>query len=204
MENKEARLIKIKEEIYITTDEEIKEGDWAYNIVQRTYFMVSKSFMKIIGNTLPTNKKIIATTNTKLNLGICEDCKQDKDYRHNFIKCTCSLPQPSRSFIEVFCEADGIENVLVEYDCISSVSIDVWDFKPEGITIDKGKKSECIEYKLKVNSHNEITIHPIKSSWTREEVITFGLKCIQAAKDVDNQDDSGIITIDEYWIKENL
>jgi len=57
---------------------------------------------------------------------------------------------------------------------------------------------------LKDKSGNGITVHPIKSSWTREEVIAFGLECIQAERDVDNQDDSGIIIIDEYWVRENL
>ena len=153
----------INQHLYFTTDEEIKEGDWAYNIVQRTYFMVSKSFMKLIGNTLPTNKKTIATTNTKLNLGICEDCKQDKDYRHNFIKCTCSLPQPSQAFIEAFCNAGGIWKVLVEYT-------DWCDYDDDDATgIDRP------DLRLKVNSNNEIIIHSVKDSWTKKELIGNGI-----------------------------
>jgi len=57
---------KINENIYITSDEEIKEGDWIYNIVQKTIFKADKSFLKLIGGTLLTNQKIILTTNQDL------------------------------------------------------------------------------------------------------------------------------------------
>ena len=118
---------------------------------------------------------IIATDDTKLN-----------------------LPQPSQSFIKKYCEAGGIDKVDVEYE-LKPI--------PKGVPMEYGTLLDAnnpLNHRLKINSHNEITIHPIKSSWTREEVIAFGLECIQAAKDVDNQDDSSIIIIDEYWIKENL
>jgi hypothetical protein len=52
--------------IYITNDEEIKEGDWVFNIVQKTIFKADKSFLKLIGGTLLTNQKIILTTDQDL------------------------------------------------------------------------------------------------------------------------------------------
>jgi len=52
--------------IYITSDEEIKEGDYVLNIVQKTVFEANKSFLKLIGGTLLTNQKIILTTDQDL------------------------------------------------------------------------------------------------------------------------------------------
>ena len=55
--------------IYITSDEEVKERDWVYNIVQKTKFKASKSLIVLIHNpnvTLTTNKKIILTTDQDL------------------------------------------------------------------------------------------------------------------------------------------
>jgi hypothetical protein len=55
--------------IYITSDEEIKEGVWVYNIVSKTKFKATKQLIDLIYNTgvtLTTNKKIILTTDQDL------------------------------------------------------------------------------------------------------------------------------------------
>jgi hypothetical protein len=52
--------------IYITSNEEIKEGDCVYNIVQKTVFKADGSFLKLIGGTLLTNQKIILTTDQEI------------------------------------------------------------------------------------------------------------------------------------------
>ena len=167
MENKEARLIKIKEEIYITTDEEVKEGDWFLFYRDKWHIMnelPNGNFRKeAYGKTVC---KIIATTDTKLN-----------------------LPQPSQAFIEKYCEAGGIDEVLVEYEV--TYEEDIINFKIV----------EIIKEKLKVNSHNEITIHPIKESWDREE-ITRLLSNISSYTHVHNR----VVVGKELnnWIKENL
>ena len=144
--------------LYFTSDEKPKVGDWC------VYF--GTDIMKHDNNEVWDKdkcRKIIGTTDTKLKLGICEDCKQDKDYRHFFIKCTCSLPQPSQSFIEAFCEADGIWKVLVEYT-------DWCDYDDDDATgIDRP------DLRLKVNSNNEIIIHSVKDSWTKKELIGNGI-----------------------------
>jgi hypothetical protein len=57
------------QQMYITDDSKIKEGDWVFNIVQKTIFKVSKQLidLNIDPNvTLTTNKKIILTTDVKL------------------------------------------------------------------------------------------------------------------------------------------
>ena len=63
--------------------------------------------------------------------------------------------------------------------------------------------------KLKVNSDNTINIKPIKDSWTREEVIEFGLKCVNLGMDLNNNPLPRLNEISgkEFyynWIKENL
>jgi hypothetical protein len=55
--------------IYITNDEEIKEGDWVYNIVSKTKFKAPKQLIDLINDsnvTLTANKKIILTTDQDL------------------------------------------------------------------------------------------------------------------------------------------
>jgi hypothetical protein len=55
--------------IYITSYEEIKEGDWIYNIVSKNIFKASKQLIDLINDpnvTLTTNKKIILTTDQEL------------------------------------------------------------------------------------------------------------------------------------------
>jgi hypothetical protein len=62
----DVRYLRNYQNIYITSNEEIKEGDWIYNIVQKTIFKADKSFLKLIGGTLLTNQKIILTTDQDL------------------------------------------------------------------------------------------------------------------------------------------
>jgi hypothetical protein len=55
--------------IFITSDEEIKEVDWCYNIVSKTKFKATKQLIDLINDpnvTLTTNKKIILTTDQDL------------------------------------------------------------------------------------------------------------------------------------------
>jgi hypothetical protein len=141
-------LYLIPQHLYFTTDEEIKEGDWFYNVNYKKVLPWEKSFHQHIGT-----KKIIATTDTKL--GIKCDCA---------IKCDlCTgehvFPQPSQAFIEKYVKQGGIDKVDVEYgeDCErhneleGAPVIEKWSW-------------------LKINDDNTITIHSIKDSWNREEV----------------------------------
>lgn len=82
----------------------------------------------------------------------------DKDYwdrRPTYKKIVTStdkslgLPQPSQAFIQKYCELGGIDEVDIEL------------------------KSSDLDYffgDLKVDSHNTITIHSVKDSWSREEM----------------------------------
>lgn len=102
------------------------------------------------------------------------------------------LPQPSQAFIEKYSELGGIDEVDVELEsvCIGQ--------EPSGA---HGLKDIWVT-NLKLNSHNEIVIHSIKDSWTREEMI----------KAWDDGSSTGIkmglgrdfYQTKEEWIKENL
>lgn len=74
------------------------------------------------------------------------------------------IPQPSQAFIEKYCKVGGIDEVMIEY--INTTGY------PHNIKVDKPK----------VNSHNEITIHPIKNNWTREEVKDIQLEAFEQGR----------------------
>lgn len=130
-------------------------------------------------------REVLATTDKSLKIiekNQCDGCQAGlpldgfihKDGQTMGIACSKDkysrlLPQPSQAFIEKYCRLGGIDEVLVEYEKIYKYCND-------------GKVCECnnprfckdgrqgIDYKLKVDSHNAITIHPIKYSWSKEEV----------------------------------
>lgn len=61
--------------------------------------------------------------------------------------------EPSKAFIGVYCNAGGIEDVMVEYDVAGhhEIPVEMWTT-------------------LKVDKHNTITIRQVKTNYTREEV----------------------------------
>jgi len=173
--------------LYITTDDEIKEGDWFIingghfikNGIRKCYYrhespqsirgkvklMIQPAKTKGGGFCYPEEvKKIIATTNKSLVIG------REHDDTVPFPKMRDKrLPKPSQAFIKKYCEVGGIDEVLVEYEekcprCKCDNYDECWSAKECSVN-----DSQYIQT-LKVNSHNEITIHPIKTSWSREEL----------------------------------
>jgi hypothetical protein len=146
--------------LYITTDEEIKEGDWLINIkpwsmkiIQATK-MIEISEKQNIDEDMESfaidedmesfARKIIATTDPELRRIIKEDIYDDTGlklatvpkYRNQKI-----LPQIPQSFIEEYCKAGGIDEVLVE-----------WEIVIGGDVLDRPK----------LNPNNTIIIHPVE------------------------------------------
>ena len=117
----------------ILSDEEIKEGDWFYDLDTK-YIKIKQSWEN---SHLEFNgKKIIATTDRSLKIeifGLGETAM-------------CSLPQPSQSFIEKFVEeynkGNVITEVMVEYESIGAYANPKYDS----------------DYQLKINSDNTINI----------------------------------------------
>lgn len=164
----------LPQHLYFLSNEEIKEGDWFMN---RQYMIEEGKEEYAIwrcGDITPNSnpKKIIATTDTSLieNVGWKIIDKDKKDIYQ-------SLPQPSSKFIQAFIKAynEGkpITKVLVEME-----ELDSQDYHVE---IDYfGRTDIELEYELKVNSSNEITIKKIKDSYTREEVEELFEKFVDA------------------------
>ena len=171
---------------------EIKEGDWCLmfwdGIKEGELGKVMgnpQQYLPENGHTLNRNlRKIIATTDSVLITPYI----QPKDERVLSNEEKKGLPQPSKAFIEEYCRVGGIDEIDVEYGLFHD-----GDFKNDGET----HSFEAIS-RPKVNSHNEIIIHPIKDSWTKEEIIKL----------IHKLDDDLRIHLDpnelDIWIKENL
>lgn len=181
-----------KQHLYITSDDEIKEGDWCIDTVDNNFiFKMTKSFIKDNSNYKDYCKKIIATTDSSLTIGEEDIWKNRKDILYPNI-----LPQPSQSFIKKYVEeynkGNIITDVLVEYHN----NYDLHYYTPPG-GIECCDKTDSWE--TKVNSKdNTITIKKIKDSWSRNEVKYLLELGMNKAKSNFN---SGEIS---KWIEENL
>lgn len=167
----------VPQHFYFLSDEEIKEGDapiWCMNKNKDTVYLIEH----ITGFESENWDKIIATTNKSLG-----------------------LPEPSKSFLEIFVrkynKGNIITEVMVEYNegrhipgIVDCGDEDLWEsdyYEPDI---------------LKVNpKDNTITIKPIKDSWSRDEV---KLLCNKAMCYVRNNKPN--ISLDELheWIEQNI
>ncbi len=142
--------------LYFISDEEIKEGDWYYDSIEKKVFHVyKKRTADLIAKSKTGRKKIIATTDTTLGLEEVGKAGYSVDEFHP------ELSQPSQAFIEEWCK-NPVDEVDVEYETVN-INHDT-EFAHNYVT------------QPKVDSHNTITIHPIKDSWNREEVEQLCLK----------------------------
>lgn len=115
-------------DLYFTSDEEIKEGDWFHELNTPFIKKATKHTLTIIKDGIHGKnwKKIIATINQSLKIE-CDECKrinklksQELLYKNQHYTCSCqSLPQPSNNFMDVFIKEYNkdniIEDILVEY-----------------------------------------------------------------------------------------
>ena len=137
------------QQLYIVSNEEIKEDDWYYSktldsIYQAIYLPLA----------IKDAKKIIATTDESLHIPFVTPGNEELEIYEYSI-----LPKPSDSFISKYIEEYNagrqITKVLVEYE----------------------KSQESINYhkdifhnieRLKIDSNNSITIKKVKDSYSRE------------------------------------
>ena len=175
--------------LYITSEDEIKEGEYGYDPIINKVFKIKS----LIG--LPNKVyKIIATTDKSLKY---------TNHRISPVPNFCNLPQPSKGFIEKYCKVGGIDEVMVEYE-YAEVSA---KFKNAQIKGDWSKYlPENAEFNLKINSHNEITIHPIKERmYSRKELLDFVSPLIgKLESEFGDPTKEGIEIAKEKWIKGNL
>lgn len=166
--------------LYFTTDDEIKEGDWCIDVDEFGGMILNIAYPKNIRPAHLQQLKIIATTD-KLKVIV----KKGK-----FFNKGKYLPQPSQAFIEKYCKEDGIDEVLVEYERI--------DTYPK--TLNDTNWGKLIP---KIDSHNTITIHPIKDSWSREEHIADLEAIYMLGINVEKNKEDYKTNFDG-WIKDNL
>jgi hypothetical protein len=163
--------------LYIISDDEIKEVNfyaWYMNIHKNNVFSKGEDIVNIANW-----KKIIATTDTSLVLNPTHYSDSTKRAFHTIEY----LPQPSQQFIEKYIESynkgEVITDVLVEYENLIEGQCTCICHKP-GVTALHFLPCCYPTYKeiLKVNpKDNTITIKKLKNSFTREEILSFGLKC---------------------------
>ena len=170
--------------LYITSDEEIKEGDWFYYEAEKTIMQCTEHnfyFTPELIQNYSNVYKIIATTDKYITIDGYDSSDED-----SIVKCY--LPQPSQQFIEKYIKeynkGNVISDVEVEYD---KATYDKW--------LENG--ASPVFDSLKVNPDNTINIKQIKDSWSREEI---GNILNDFFNDHTNCQNANI----DKWLEENL
>ena len=218
---------QVAQHFYITSDEEIKVGDWIYGNAFNDELkqVLSKEDEIWFKNNKHCWNKIIATTDKSITIPGYNSFDEDDIVN-------CYLPQPSQQFIEKYIEeynkGNIIIDVLVEYEqdytnrncstcslgtdgtcelnlekkCCSSTNNatkhgDYW------ISCLDGEEDSEI-YKIKVTPKDStITIKKLKDSWNREEVIEQMWSAYKAANTI-FEDESALRVEFNNWIDQNL
>ena len=164
--------------LYFLCDDEIKEGDWWVDLLEKRIFKVTEEDVIVTkADGLPHNefKKIIATTNTSLLIG----GPKSKNWVY------LPFPQPFEGFIQKFIESYDDGNPITEVDVEYDSNLD-----------QIGSEDDEYFEKLKVNpKDNTITIKKVKDIWSREEVVNL----LQQF----NNDKPGEFDCSK-WIEENI
>ena len=166
--------------LYIISDDEIKENNTHFYNPHSGQLHISENHTDYIAINKNGCKKVIATTDTSLD-----------------------LPQPSQQFIQKYIEeynrGNIITDILVEYELISNEEY-------FGNTINPDDDVPYFDERLKINSKdNTITIKKVKDSYSREEVIEFGNKVREYCKNTYKEDSLHKVFFEwDKWIEENL
>ncbi|PCI96646.1 MAG: hypothetical protein COB15_09670 [Flavobacteriales bacterium] len=131
--------------LYITSDDEIKEGDWFINVhyLDKRAPEASGRYAMNKNAVFLNPKKVVATTDSDLTMDTPIDDRVDVLYDNK-------LPQIPESFIKAYCKAGGIHEVLVEYTMVPA------DRAPDGWSIS-----------LKLREDSTIIIHQA-IDWIKE------------------------------------
>lgn len=181
---------EIAQHLYITSDEEIKEGDWVYNSISNELEKWSyKGWIEAPDFEYLGYSKIITTTDKSLQImNLSQFGNNWKDIPYS---------QPSKEFIEAYIKAYNkckqITKVEVEYE-----SMDI-----STMTSDTKKHPNLSIETLKINPDNTINIKPTKDSWNREDIIKLKNKLISLSKEQQFKILDSVETFDK-WIEENL
>jgi hypothetical protein len=145
--------------LYITSDDELKDGDWCYDVELKQIDKYSNTWCELAKQNA---RKIIATTDT---LGFVDEALS----KSMGGEVQRRLPSPSENFIKAYIEAhnngNAIEDVLIE---VEEIKGDL------GIILSLTNE----DFKLKLKDNN-IIINKIKIEYTREDMIhalTYGCR----------------------------
>lgn len=100
----------ISQYLYFVSDEEIKEGDWVYIEESKKILQIGNKPHQVTIDEETTKedcKKIIGTTDPKLKY---------TDHRISPVTNFVEFPKPSTSFIQAFCNQQGVYKILVDYE----------------------------------------------------------------------------------------
>lgn len=152
--------------LYILSDEEIRENDWFINELNQVWQHNGKVQPSI------KSKKIISTTNKSLSWIEHDDTVPYPKGKQYFV------PQIPQYFIEYFISEYNKGNVIDKVEV--GYEIGNWEHETSvhrkcvncGTSNHKLDAYNCkCTNTLKVNPDNIINIKPIKTSWNREEII---------------------------------
>ncbi len=174
----------VGQHLYITSDEEIKEGDWC--LVVKSHKDLLKDDIFQYNDECSINheyiKKIIATTDTSL-ISINEQYFDVNKSRKSAVLEQKTLPQPSQEFIRQYIEEYNKGNVIEFVDV-------EYTYDNGGIFVPMNTLY------LLVNSDNTINIEPIKDSWSKEDVVALLYKSRFHKDSSDEKFDK--------WIEQNI
>lgn len=147
----------INQHLYILSDEEIKEGDWIYDLALNR--IIKQPNLNNI-DYISLHKKIIATTNPELYWKHTKD--QDGDIIGSTGNGICSISQDFiEAYIKAYNEGNIIKEVMVEY-------IDNGSEEWEGDN-ENGQPFWNEKIELKLRSGNTIIINRVKEKKYTEE-----------------------------------
>lgn len=191
--------------IHFTSDEEIKEGDWAYSMTGNLVYQFA-----LDNNKDPYTKKVIATTDKSLKIkGLKENCKCLSNPISPTAKCeSCligiSLPQIPESFIKHFVEKNGkIDEVELEYE---NKCKNEWRLR---CTAQYERTSDCC-LKLKTTESNEVIISlPEEKMYSLNEMKNIHVSvmkqgCLYEGGSWTDEHERLVKLEFDKWIKENL
>lgn len=164
--------------LYFVSDEELKDGEWCYKNSMKKGNMIFEYDSSNIWH--KGAYKIVATTDESLV------------YLINIGRVRYNLPQISQEFIENYCEVGGIDEVDIEYENVGSNADTL------GVPIDYEELEDI--FKIKVDSNYCVIIHPIKDSWSKEEVEKLIESAVHDFAGMNTYDDDNLTE----WINENL
>lgn len=147
--------------IYITSEDEIKDGDWWVKMTNDT---IGNYKLDSINPNKGRYKKIIATTNPNLHI-----TQQNGKLGQAII----SVPQLSLQFIQHYITEYNKGNIITD------VQVEYVDNGEEDWIGDdhNGEPFWNEKWEVRINPDNTVNIKPIKNNWTKDEVIELLVQC---------------------------